>query len=140
MKKFNVVVNGEAFEVEIEEVGGASAPAAAPAPVSQAPAAAPAAPAVPAAAPAAPAEKPAEKPAAKAAPGSGKPLVSPLPGTCLDIRVKEGQTVKYADIVAVIEAMKMENEIPAGMDGVVTSIQVSKGDSLQAGDVIMYIA
>lgn len=137
MKKFNVVVNGESFEVEIEEVGGASAPAAAAAPApAKAPAAAPAA---AAAAPAAPAAA-APAPAAKAAPGSGRALVSPLPGTCLDIRVKEGQTVKYADIVAVIEAMKMENEIPAGMDGVVTSIQVHKGDSLQAGDVILYIA
>lgn len=134
MRKFNVVVNGEAFEVEVEEVGGTASPAAPAAPVAQAVTAAPAAPAAPKA------EAPAAKPAPKAAPGSGTAIVSPLPGTCLDIRVKEGQTVKYADIVVVIEAMKMENEVPAGMDGVVTSIQVAKGDSLQAGDVIMYIA
>lgn len=135
MRKFNVNVNGEAFEVEIEEVGGAPSSAAAPA----APRveAAPAAPK--AAAPKAEEPKPAPKPVKKSGGGSGTPLTAPLPGTVLDVKVKEGQTVKYADVVAVIEAMKMQNDIPAGADGTVTSIQVSKGDSVQAGDVLMYI-
>lgn len=133
MRKFNVTVNGEAFEVEIQEVGGESQAAAAP--VKQAaPAAAPA--------PAAPKAEaaPAPKPVKKAAAGSGTPLVAPLPGTLLEIKVKEGQSVKYADVAVVLEAMKMQNDVPCGMDGVVTSIQVSKGDSLQAGDVMLYIA
>ena len=65
---------------------------------------------------------------------------SPLPGVIISIDVKEGQAVKKGQKVAVLEAMKMENEIAAPADGVVTSIRVSKGDSLQEGDEIMKIA
>ncbi|MBO6160645.1 MAG: acetyl-CoA carboxylase biotin carboxyl carrier protein subunit, partial [Bacteroidales bacterium] len=72
--------------------------------------------------------------------GEGKSVTSPLPGVIIEISVKEGQAVKAGQKVAVLEAMKMENEIAAPADGVVTSIRVAKGDSLQEGDEIMKIA
>lgn len=122
-KTADVTVNGVSYQVEME-----NAPAAPAAPV----AAAPAAPAVPSAQ-AAPA--PAAQPA-----GEGRSVTSPLPGVIIEVSVKEGQAVKAGQKVAVLEAMKMENEIAAPADGVVTSIRVSKGDSLQEGDEIMKIA
>lgn len=123
-KTADVTVNGVSYQVEME-----NAPAAPAAPVAAAPVAA-AAPAAQAAAPA-----PAAKPA-----GEGKSVTSPLPGVIIEVSVKEGQAVKAGQKVAVLEAMKMENEIAAPADGVVTSIRVAKGDSLQEGDEIMKIA
>ena len=123
-KTADVTVNGVSYQVEME-----NAPAAPAAPVAAAPVAA----ATPAAQAAAPA--PAAKPA-----GEGKSVTSPLPGVIIEISVKEGQAVKAGQKVAVLEAMKMENEIAAPADGVVTSIRVAKGDSLQEGDEIMKIA
>lgn len=121
-KLFDVTVNGATYEVEAE-----SAPA--PAPVVQsAPAAVQAAPAT-----AAPAAKP-------AASGAGEKVASPLPGVIIEVSVKEGQAVKAGQKVAVLEAMKMENEIPAPKDGTVTEIHVHKGDSLQEGDPVVTIA
>ena len=119
-KLFDVTVNGATYEVESE-----NAPAAAPAPQ---PAAAPAQ-AAPAAA--APAAKPA---------GAGEKVASPLPGVIIEISVKEGQQVKAGQKVAVLEAMKMENEIPAPKDGTITDIHVHKGDTLQEGDPVVTIA
>ena len=128
-KTADVTVNGVSYQVEME-----NAPAAPAAPVAATPvAAAPVAAATPAAQAAAPA--PAAKPA-----GEGKSVTSPLPGVIIEISVKEGQAVKAGQKVAVLEAMKMENEIAAPADGVVTSIRVAKGDSLQEGDEIMKIA
>jgi biotin carboxyl carrier protein len=120
-KFFDVTVNGATYEVEAE-----NAPAAAPAPVAQ-PVAAPAQ--------AAPAAAPAAKPA-----GAGEKVVSPLPGVIIEVSVKEGQAVKAGQKVAVLEAMKMENEIPAPKDGTITDIHVRKGDSLQEGDPVVTIA
>lgn len=130
MKKFNITVNGKAYEVEVEEVSGApSAPRAA-APRAAAPA--PAAPA-PASAPAAP----------KAAPApvveGGEQVVAPMPGTVLDIKVNVGDTVKQNDVVVVLEAMKMENEICAQSAGKVLSIVANKGASVNSGDVLVVI-
>lgn len=123
-KNAQVTVNGAAYSVEIEK-GAAEAPVAAPAP-----AAAPAQ-AAPAAAPAAP----------KAAPaGPGTKVESPLPGVVIEISVKEGQAVKQGQKVAVLEAMKMENEIAATADGTVTAIHVAKGDSVLEGAPIVTIA
>ena len=120
-KLFDVTVNGATYEVESE-----NAPAAAP--VAQ-PAAAPVQ-AAPAAA-AAPASKPA---------GAGEKVASPLPGVIIEISVKEGQQVKAGQKVAILEAMKMENEIPAPKDGTITDIHVHKGDTLQEGDPVVTIA
>ena len=120
-KFFDVTVNGATYEVEAE-----NAPAAAPAPQ---PAAAPVQ-AAPAAA-AAPAAKPA---------GAGEKVASPLPGVIIEISVKEGQQVKAGQKIAILEAMKMENEIPAPKDGTITDIHVHKGDTLQEGDPVVTIA
>ena len=117
-----VNVNGTDYEVELENQPVA-APAAAPV------AAAPAAQAAPAAA--APEAKPA---------GPGVKVTSPLPGVIIEVSVKEGQAVKAGQKVAVIEAMKMENEIAATQDGTVTAIHVAKGDSVLEGADVVTIA
>ena len=111
----DVSVNGVAYTVEIEE-------GAAPAAVSAA---------SPAAAPAAQAKAPAAAPApAPAAAGAGKSILSPLPGVIISVDVKQGDSVKRGDKVAVIEAMKMENEILSDCDGTVTAVHVQKGDTV----------
>ncbi len=120
MKNYRITVNGKTYDVTVEETG-ASAPAA---PVAAAPA--PAAKAAPAAAPAAP-----------AAPAGAEKVTSPMPGTVLAVKVAVGQSVKKGETVVLLEAMKMENEIPAPRDGVVASISVNKGSSVQAGDLLI---
>ena len=128
-KNAQVVVNGAAYSVEIEK-GAAEAPAAAPV-------AAPALQAAPAQTAPAPVAAPA--PAAKPA-GPGTKVESPLPGVIIEVSVKEGQAVKMGQKVAVLEAMKMENEIAATADGTVTAIHVAKGDSVLEGAPIVTIA
>ena len=108
-KLADVTVNGVNYQVELEN----EVPAAAAAPV---------------AAPAAP---------AAAAPAGGKKIGSPLPGVIISVDVKEGQAVKRGQKVAVIEAMKMENEILAECDGTITAIHVKQGDSvLEGADIV----
>ena len=116
MRKYTVTVNGTAYEVTVEEIQGG---AAAPAPV------------------AAPAPAPAPAPAAA---GSGEPVSAPMPGTLLDVKVSVGQAVKSGDVLMILEAMKMENEIMAPKDGTVTSVSATKGASVQSGDVLCTIA
>lgn len=128
-KNAQVVVNGAAYSVEIEKgvaEASAAAPVAAPAPQAAPAQTAPA----PVAAPA-----PAAKPA-----GPGTKVESPLPGVIIEVSVKEGQAVKMGQKVAVLEAMKMENEIAATVDGTVTAIHVAKGDSVLEGAPIVTIA
>lgn len=134
MRKFQITVNGQAYEVDVEEIGGAKAPVAYQAqPVV---AAAPVAAAAPAAAPAL-----AAAPAPKAAAPAGSITVSsPMPGTILDVKVKEGDTVKKGQTLVVLEAMKMENEIPAPQDGTVASILTSKGSSVNSGDALVALS
>ncbi len=131
MKRFNVTVNGVAYDVVVEEVG-----AAAPAPAYTAPAAAPApAPvAPPVAAPAAPAAAPA--PVATGATGSVE-VKAPLQGSVIKVLVKPGDSVKKGSPVCVIEALKMENDVPAPQDGVVASILVKSGDSVKTDEVLL---
>ena len=135
MKKFNIKVNGAAYEVEVEEMGGA--PAAAPAPqVAAAPA--PAAPApTPAAAPA---------PAATPAPAVGGPIPegaitvkAPMPGKISALKAEAGKAVKRGDIILVLEAMKMQNDITATADGTLHEIRVNPGDNVKTGDVLAVI-
>ena len=122
MKKYNITVNGTTYEVVVEEVGGAaSAPVA---PVFSAPAAAPVV---------APAAPKAQAPANAGATS----VTAPMPGTILEIKVSQGQSVKKGETVCVLEAMKMENDIPAPADGTVASINVQKGSSVNANDVII---
>lgn len=121
MKKYNITVNGTTYEVVVEEVGEVAAAPVYSAPVVQAPvvtsSAAPKATAAPVAA-------------------DATAVTSPMPGTILEVKVSAGQTVKKGDVICVLEAMKMENDIPAPCDGVVASINVQKGASVGAGDVI----
>ena len=119
-----VNVNGKDYEVELENQP-AAAPAVAAAPVAAAAQAAPAA---------------AAAPAAKPAAGAGVKVTSPLPGVIIEVSVKEGQAVKAGQKVAVIEAMKMENERAATQDGTISAIHVNKGDSVLEGADIVSIA
>ena len=122
-----VSVNGVAYEVAIEDDGAAPAPAASAA-------AAPAAASAPAPASGAAAHS---APAAAPAAGAGKKVTSPLPGVILSVNVAVGDAVKAGDKVAVLEAMKMENDIEAEFDGTVTAIHVQKGDSVLEGAAIV---
>lgn len=120
MKNYRITVNGTAYDVAVEELGAGAAPAAAP--VATAPAAAPAP-----AAPAAPA----------AASGAGSIVVSaPMPGKILNVKTNVGASVKKGDVVLILEAMKMENEVVAPEDGTIASINVAAGDSVEAGDTL----
>lgn len=122
MKKYNVTVNGTTYEVMVEETGEVAS--AAPT-VSAAPAAAPAAASAP-------------KPAAAPAAAQGRVKVTaPMPGTILRLNVKVGDVIEANALVCVLEAMKMENEIFAAEGGTVKSVNVSQGDSVGAGDVIV---
>lgn len=121
MKNYRITVNGTAYDVAVEELGGGAAPVATPAP-----AAAPVA-AAPAAAPAAPA------PSA----GAGSITVTaPMPGKILAVKASVGQAVKKGDVVLILEAMKMENEVVAPEDGTVASIDVAVGAAVEAGDTL----
>ena len=138
--KYTATLNGKQYEVELERIDAyepmpryGEAPAAAPAPV-----AAPAAPA-PAPAPAAPAPAPAAPaPAPAAAPATGATTVeAPMPGKILNIKVSEGQAVKFGEVVVIMEAMKMETEIVAPADGTVSKILVKAGDSVDTGAALV---
>ena len=115
MRKFNVTVNGKSYEVDVEEIGGGESSTPVSAPVADAPA------------------KVAPKPA-----GEGTPLPSPLPGLILGLTHKDGDTVKKGEKVIVLEAMKMENDVNAPADGVIT-YAVKKGDNVETGAVLAYI-
>ena len=110
MRKFSITVNGQTYEVEVEEIGGA--PSFAPAPAAK---------------PAAPA----------AAPAGAEAVKAPMPGNILDVKVAAGQNVKKGDVLVILEAMKMENEIMAPRDGVVASVNVSKGATVSTGDLLV---
>ena len=101
MRKFAITVNGVAYEVEVEEIGGAPVFAAAPA-------------------------------------AAGKETVkAPMPGTINAVKVSNGQAVKKGDVLVILEAMKMENEIMAPCDGTVASVNVSQGATVNTGDVLV---
>ena len=113
MKKYRVNVNGTVYEVELEEMTGA-----------------PSAPAAPAAAPAAPAAAPA---------AGGEKVTSPMPGTILSVNVAAGDAVKRGQVLMILEAMKMENEIMCPCDGTVASVSVTKGAAVESGTLLCTI-
>lgn len=116
MKRYNITVNGKAYDVAVEEVGGtASAPVAA-APVAATPVA-----------------------AAPATAVEGTKVSAPMPGTILDIKVNVGDTVKSGQALFVLEAMKMENDVNSPCDGKVLSISVSKSAAVETGTVLAVI-
>lgn len=119
MKRYTITVNGTAYDVTVDEADGAAAPvAAAPAPKA--------------------APKKAAAPAAAGAQGNVS-ITAPMPGTIVEVKVKAGDKVSNGTAVAVIEAMKMENEIVADRDGVVASVNVAKGDAVDTGAVVVTI-
>lgn len=118
MRKFSVKVNGKSYDVEVDEIGGSSAPVAATA-------ATPTAAAAPA-------------PAPKAPVGEGTPIKSPMPGLILSLAHKDGDTVKENEKILVLEAMKMENDINAVTSGQIV-YAVKKGDNVDTGAVLAYI-
>ena len=115
MKKYTITVNGTAYEVEVEEAGVvASAPKAAPK------------------------AAPAPAPNAAAPVAAGATTVSaPMPGKVLSINVKAGDAVKSGDVLLILEAMKMQNEIMAPADGTVSDVRVSAGQTVGTGDVMI---
>ena len=123
MKKFNITVNGTAYDVEVNEVKGA-APAAAP---KAAPAAAPKAAPAPAPAPAAAA-------AAAPVPAGAETVKAPMPGKILSVAVSAGQAVKKGETLLILEAMKMQNEIAAPHDAVVAEVRVAANQTVSTGD------
>ena len=132
MRKFNVTVDGVSYEVEVEEIGGAVVQA----PVTVAPVQTPAPVAAPVqAAKPAPAAKPA---APKAAISGGTPVKSPMPGNIMKLLVQEGANVTKGQPILVLEAMKMENDIVADKDGVV-SFAVKAGDTVETGATLAVI-
>ena len=131
--KYKVTLNNRVYEVEVEE-GRAML-------IDEYELKAPAAPAAPApAAAAAPAVAVASAPAATVNLAAGEPVKSPMPGNILKICVSQGQTVKEGDVLIVLEAMKMENEIVATKAGTVAQIAVSKGAVVETGTVLAVIA
>lgn len=116
MKNYKVVVNGTEYAISIELISEQEAKAA-----QAAPKAAPAQAAAPAAA------------------GEGEKISAPMPGNILAVNVKEGDVVKKGQVLMILEAMKMENEIMAGTDGTITSVCVTKGATVETGAVLCTI-
>lgn len=135
MRKFIINVNGNSYEVEVEEVkdGVAAAPS-----TVQKTSVQPAAPVQKSEPAAASTAKPVEPPkAAASVPAGGLKITSPMPGNIWDIKVSTGDTIKKGDVVLILEAMKMENEIMAPKDGKIASIHVTKGATVNSGDVLV---
>jgi len=131
MKQLKITVNGKTYDVMVEETGSVAST-----PVAAAPVAAPTA--APVAAPA-PAHAATPTPAAPVAAGS-ETITSPMPGTILGVKVNAGDAVKAGDVLLVLEAMKMENEIKAPHDATVAAVLVKQGDSVDSGADLVSLA
>lgn len=124
-KAYTITVNGTAYDVEVEEKGGAVAAApraAAPAPRAAAPA---------------PKAAPAPAPAAKPVAAGATTVTAPMPGKVLEVKCKAGDAVKSGQVLLILEAMKMQNEIMAPADGTIADVRVSAGSTVNTGDVMI---
>ena len=110
MKKYFVNINGNSYEVEVEEISAKTA------------------------------ESAAQQKPAPAAGADGTKLECPMPGTIIDVKVKAGDSVKAGDVICILEAMKMENEILAPCDGRMAEIRAQRGMSVESGDLLAVIA
>ena len=126
MKHYTITVNGNTYEVSVEENNGV--PVATPAPVQRV-----------APAPVAPAQKAAPAPQASSGTVGNIKVSSPMPGKILSLKAAVGQSVKKGEVILILEAMKMENEIVATDDGTIASINVTAGQSVEAGDLLATI-
>lgn len=113
MKKYIVKLNGKEYEVEIEEAQAGAVPQA---------------------------NEPHESSLPPQISDGGEVIIAPLPGVVLDMKVSSGDSVMKGQVLAILEAMKLENEIVAPIDGVVSIISVSKGQTVQTGDAMMQIS
>ncbi len=121
MKRYNITVNGKAYDVAVEELAAGSAPVATPV----APATTPA---------------PAQAPVATAPTvEGGTKITAPMPGNILDVKVAVGDVVKNGTPLVILEAMKMENDIVSSVDGTIASINVKKGDTVESGSLVAVI-
>lgn len=127
MRKFSITVNGKSYEVEVEEVGGVSAPVRS----------VPSAPKVETPVPKAPLAPVQPQPAISMA--GGEKVTAPMPGKVLRVLKSEGTSVKSGDVVLILEAMKMENEITAPTDGTVKQISAKEGATVNPGDVLFVV-
>ena len=114
MKKYRVNVNGNNYEIAIELIDEAEAKSVAPAPQAAAP-------------------------VQSAAPAGGEKITSPMPGNILSVNVSNGDTVKKGQVLMVLEAMKMENEIMSPIDGTIVSVNTSKGATVESGALLCVI-
>ncbi len=126
MKKFLIKVNGNQYEVEVEEVRDSSASSAPVKTAAKAPVAA---------TPVKPAVKQNDS-----VPAGASVINAPMPGTILKVNVSKGDAVKKGQVLLILEAMKMENEIKAASDGIVESVNVEKGSSVKVGDLLVAIS
>jgi glutaconyl-CoA/methylmalonyl-CoA decarboxylase subunit gamma len=134
MKKYKVYVNGEPFEVVVEEDNGNQTISAAPVVQTQKPAQTVTQDAK-VVKPAAASSPPAANPQA----GNGSSVSAPMPGSVLDVKVKIGDNVNEGDVLLILEAMKMENEVTAPTSGAIKSINVAVGSTVNTGDTMIVI-
>ena len=126
MKKFQITFKGQVYELDVEEIGGAvsTGKKVASLPVS----------------PSAPAPVPAQTPAPKAAPAAvpagAQTVLAPMPGKILAVNIKPGDSVKRGDVIFILEAMKMQNEIMANQDGKISKVNAVVGQTVSTGDVL----
>lgn len=119
MKRYNITVNGNTYDVTVEEADANGAAVAAPA---------------------APAEKkPSAKPAQPASAQGGVKITAPMPGTIVDVKLQPGAKVTNGSVIAILEAMKMENDIVSSCDGTIATVNVTKGQSVETGTLIATI-
>jgi biotin carboxyl carrier protein len=126
LKKFKITVNGQSYEVEVEEID--PSPPVEPTPVFKGEGRIPSV----------PASKPSKQPRVST-PTGGEIVKSPMPGKIVGVKVKPGDKVVAGDVLVILEAMKMENEIMASLDGTVQEVKVSDGMNVNPGDVLVVI-